>query len=88
MQNVEKKMNKKTKGLFSGMKPKMTTVAAATATIQQTLDNLAQVSEHRTTEAATKEKRIKNLEDELIVDKKEAQDASRLAAKLNSFFND
>lgn len=85
MDNVEAKMEKKLgKGFFGKKKPR--TIAEATASLQENIDNLKSVHALRDEAAAAKTIKIAELQKQQVEDEKEAKGAKRLADKLESFF--
>lgn len=86
MENVEQKMEKKLgKGFFGKKKPN--TIAEATASLQENINNLKYVHETRTNAAKRKAERIVELTEQQADDIKEGDGAKRLADKLESFFS-
>lgn len=85
MENVETKMEKKLgKGFFGKKKP--TTIAEATASLQENIDNLKHVHEVREASATRKAEQIEKLTRQREDDLKESQGSKRLAEKLENFF--
>lgn len=92
MQSPEQKLEKallkdpNTKGVFSKKKP--TTVAEATASLRENIENLKHVHETRKASADRKAETIAKLEASRREDSQESGYAKRIADKLESFFFD
>lgn len=84
MKDVEAKMTKKLGSGFFGKK-QPTTIAEATASLQENIDNLKHVHESRAASAEQKAKKIERLVVQKAEDEKEATGAKRLADKLENF---
>ena len=85
MDNIEKKMEKKLGKNFFGKKMP-NSIAEATESLQDNIDNLKYVHGVRATAAQTKADKIKLLTAQQATDEKEAIGAKNLAEKLESFF--
>lgn len=85
MQDVETKLEPKFKKVFPGFRSKPKTIAAATASLQQNIDDLKHVHESREQDAQRKAQTIEKLEKERADDQREATGAKKLADKLEKF---